>query len=90
MRTRTIAGMALGLTGLAGCDSAKDIAELKEGQKTILAKLDAIDKAMQQRAPAAPVQSPDPNKVYTIPLGSSAVRGPREAKVTLVEFSDFQ
>ncbi len=78
---------------LAGCDRAKDVAELKDGQAKILAKLTDLEKAVQQvkvAAPAAAAQSPDPNKVYTIPVGSSPTRGPREAKVTLVEFADYQ
>ena len=41
---------------------------------------------------AAPSQRPqiDPNKVYNIPISSSYVRGPKTAKVTIAEFSDFQ
>ena len=32
----------------------------------------------------------DPNKVYEIPVANSAVRGPKDAPVTIVMFSDFQ
>jgi protein-disulfide isomerase len=46
-------------------------------------------------APAARPQQPtpaaaDPNQVYKVPLGNSPERGPKTAKVTIVEFSDFQ
>jgi protein-disulfide isomerase len=41
------------------------------------------------RPPAAPGQ-PDPNKIYTIPVGNSAVKGPKGAKVVIAEFSDYQ
>src|SRR6185312_2166343 len=43
--------------------------------------------------PAAQQQQPaqaDPNAVYSVPLGDSPARGPKTAKVTMVEFSDFQ
>jgi protein-disulfide isomerase len=32
----------------------------------------------------------DPNKVYTLNVGDSPSRGPADAKVTIVEFSDYQ
>ncbi|HEY8202526.1 MAG TPA: thioredoxin domain-containing protein, partial [Actinomycetota bacterium] len=41
-------------------------------------------------APAAARPTIDPNKVYTIPVGGSPVRGPKAAKVTVVEFADYQ
>jgi protein-disulfide isomerase len=83
-------GMAATLAACGG--SANDIQELKKGQKDILAKLDALDKTVQQVKAQAPPPRPqqDPNKVYNIPIASSPVRGPRSAKVTIVEFSDFQ
>ena len=73
------------------------IGEIQAQQKDILAKLDAIDKGQKEMAtkvataarPAGPPPE-DPNKVYTVPIGSSFVKGPAGAKVTLIEFSDFQ
>ena len=35
-------------------------------------------------------QEPDPNKKYDIPVGESFVLGPRDAKVTITEWMDFQ
>ena len=95
MRSRPIGYMMLGFTTLAACGgSPGDIEELKKGQKDILAKLEALDKSVQQVKAAAPAAQPrptlDPNKVYNIPIGSSYVRGPKTAKVTIAEFSDFQ
>ncbi len=47
------------------------------------------------RAPAAAPtparrRGPDPNKRYTIPIKGSPAKGGQTAKVTIVEFSDFQ
>jgi protein-disulfide isomerase len=94
MLNRSLA-MTLVAATFAGCGgpSPADVDEIKKGQKEILAKLDALDKAVAQvkAAPAAP-QRPqvDPNKVYTLNLGDSPSKGPADAKVTIVEFSDYQ
>jgi protein-disulfide isomerase len=82
----------LGLGALIACQGG-DVEELKKGQKEILAKLDNLDKAVQQvkAGAAAPAKgAPDPNKFYNIPIGDTPVKGPRVAKVTISEFSDFQ
>lgn len=49
------------------------------------------------RAPGEPTikavptpATPDPQSVYAVPVGESAVRGPKDAWVTLVMFSDYQ
>ena len=85
----------IGLATLSACGaSPTDVEEIKKGQKDILAKLENLDKAVQQMraAPAAAPRpaAPDPNKVYTIPVTAEQVRGPKDAKVTILEFSDFQ
>jgi len=84
---------ALGCEGVKGTqDSLK---ALQEGQKQILERLDRMEND-QKRILASPIftrtERPtiDYNKVYEIGIGDSPFRGPREAKVTLVEFSDFQ
>ena len=91
---------------LAACSDPQAVSEIKgkvgeiqAQQKDILAKLDAIDKGQKEMAtkvasaatarPAGPPPE-DPNKVYTVPVGNSFVKGPAGAKVTVVEFSDFQ
>jgi protein-disulfide isomerase len=43
---------------------------------------------LQKRSPNRPAV--DYNKVYDIKVGQSPVRGAKDAKVTLIEFSDFQ
>jgi len=37
-----------------------------------------------------PFQLPDPKIVYKVPVGNSPMKGPATAKVTIIEFSDFQ
>ena len=96
MRTHSgIVSLAL-VVALASCGgNPADIEELKKGQKEILDKLAALDKNIQQIKAAPPAAAPqrpqvDPNKVYNIPLANSPARGPDSAKVTIVEFSDYQ
>src|SRR5437762_9527824 len=91
-RTYLIAVLAVALVA-PGCAQKSDIEAVQTTQKEILAKLEKIEKDIAAR-PAAPAaaQRPqvDPNKVYEIPVGSSAVRGPKSAPVTITMFSDFQ
>ena len=93
MLSRSARMALLGALTLAACGaSPADVEEIKKGQKDILAKLGDLEKSVQQvkaAPPAAPRPQMDPNKVYTIP-GNAYLRGPKTAKVTIAEFSDFQ
>jgi len=83
----------LAVAALAGCgrQAEKDLAEIRAKQDEILAKLQAIQdtQARQQAARQGPPPE-DYSKVYDIPIGDSPIRGDADAKVTIIEFSDFQ
>ncbi len=65
--------------------STAQIADLNESLKTA-AKAPAPAAAARPSAPGRP----DPTKVYEIELGSAPIRGSEDAKVTIVEWADFQ
>ena len=77
------------------------INEVKDGQQVILKKIEALEKSIANLAvasknkPAADnkKQQPpkaDPNKVYNIEIGDSFSMGPKDAKVTIIKWTDFQ
>ena len=74
--------------------------EIKDNQQVILKKIEAMDKSIANLALASknkpadnkkqqPPQA-DPNKVYNVEIGDSFTIGPKNAKVTLIEWMDFQ
>ena len=81
-------------------NSNQVIDELKDGQAVILKKIASLEKSINNLALAnknkpadnkkkQPPQA-DPNKVYNIPIGDSFSKGPDNAAVTIIEWSDFQ
>ena len=49
----------------------------------------SADKPAQQQAKPE-FKLPDPNVVFKVPVGNGPVVGPKTAKVTIIEYSDFQ
>ena len=76
--------------GLAACVTRADVEEIKQSQRDIVSKLDALQKTAARPAPRARVTAPDPSKTYAFPVGGSAIKGNEDAWVTVVEVSDFQ
>ncbi len=78
-----------------GTEGGTGLKGLQQGQKKILERIEKIEKTQQQILASLKRRSPrrppiDYNKVYDIKIGTSPVRGKKDAAVTLVEFSDFQ
>ena len=81
-------------------NSNQVIDELKDGQDVILKKIVSLEKSINNLALAnknkpadnnkKPPPQADPNKVYNIPIGDSFTKGPEDAAVTIIEWSDFQ
>ena len=81
-------------------NSNRVIDDLKDGQEVILKKIASLEKSINNLALAnknkpadnkkQPPPQADPNKVYNIPIGDSFSKGPDNAAVTIIEWSDFQ
>ena len=96
-----IAGLLVSCSIENNENSDQVINELKDGQQVILKKIASLEKSVANLAvtsknkPAAnnKKQEPpkaDPNKVYNVEIGDSFTIGPKNAKVTIVEWMDFQ
>lgn len=64
----------------------KELEEIKKGQSAIQKELEAIKSLLQPRQPPSPVQPV--NVVFTI--DSDPFKGDKNARVTLIEFTDYQ
>jgi protein-disulfide isomerase len=87
-----VVAAVIGLLGgyLIGSHTARPPEDLYATLAEIQADLAELKKAQPAPAPARRPSGPDPEKVYDVKLGGSPVKGAADAKVTIVEFSDFQ
>jgi protein-disulfide isomerase len=72
-------------------DLRRDIEQLKQGQQQIQKQLQEIKRLVQARPAAAPAGPAAPNVAGKLfDLGNNPVKGASTAKLTLVEFTDYQ
>ena len=106
IKLKLIKLILVGTAGLfISCNTANNsgleqtINEVKDGQQVILKKIATLEKSINNLAlasknkPADNKKQPpaaDPNKVYNISIGDSFTKGPADAAVTIIEWSDFQ
>lgn len=65
----------------------RELAGLHSGIDELRLRIDAP--ALPPRPPVRPGET-DPSTVYAVPVGDAAVRGPADAIVTIVAFTDYQ
>ena len=73
---------------------------ISDDQKVMLKKMASLEKTVKNLELASKNQpsnnkkqqppKADPNKVYNVPIGDSFTKGPDNAAVTIIEWSDFQ
>ena len=71
---------------------SQTINEVKDGQQVILKKIASLEKSIANIAGGSKKKPPqaDPNQVYNVEIGDSFTIGPKNAKVTIIEWMDFQ
>jgi len=70
-------------------DLKEEIEALKEGQKAIQKELQEIKSLLRARQAPAPAPAPPPRE-FVLDLAGSPFKGDENAKLTLVEFTDYQ
>ena len=95
-----ISGLLISCNTTNNSGLEQTINEVKDGQQVILKKIASLEKTItnlslantNKPADAKRQQPPqaDPNKVYNIEVGDSFTKGPDNAAVTIIEWSDFQ
>ena len=80
-------GFAQGTSSEGVNDLKEEIEALKEGQKAIQKELQEIKSLLRTRPAPAPAPTP---REFVLDLGGSPFKGDENAKLTLVEFTDYQ
>jgi len=86
-----VAAAVIGL--LAGYFIGHNTARPPDDLFATLAEIQSDLADLKKAQPAVPTRrrtGPDPNKIYEVKVSGAPFRGPKDAKVTIVEFSDFQ
>ncbi len=82
-------GLAQGTSSEGVNDLKEEIEALKEGQKAIQKELQEIKSLLRTRQTPTPAPAPPPRE-FVLDLGGSPFKGDESAKLTLVEFTDYQ
>jgi hypothetical protein len=88
---------SLALVALAGCAPQVDMSKVEDGlakmqekQDKILTRLDELEKKVAARPQPPQQQRPDSTTVYKVDVADAQWKGAKDAKITVVEWSDFQ
>ncbi len=71
-------------------DLRKEIEALKQGQKNIQRQLQEIKRILQSQTKKPPARQGAQVKDVVFNIGNNAVKGDSGAKLTLIEFTDYQ
>jgi protein-disulfide isomerase len=93
-----VAAIVIGLSIVTGSfmlktaqdESSERLSAVLGEMQALTAKIAAAPAAQGRAAAPARAGRPDPEKVYKVALGDSPSKGPKTAKVKIVEWSDFQ
>ena len=83
-----IASLSLGLLAACQPPGGGGSKELVERIEKLEKKVDALEK--RPGGPAQPPPPPPQTAAYNLPIGASPVMGKKDAKITLMIFSDYQ
>ena len=84
-------GLPQDTSGEEELDLRSEIEALKEGQKAIQKDLQEIKSLLSTRQAAAPAPAPAPTALnIDLDIEGSPFKGNRTAKLTLIEFTDYQ